>query len=199
MLINSVGVDVFASSSSSSPSIPSVLTFTPYEAATLGSHVSCYRQAVYRTLGGKYILPGPVGIGDCIAVLMYWFIGLIVKKSLHMSVRILIITRNIILIDLINRKDSLHFINTDVVPLGLSLCKSKNFYAFSVFWSWTHRSYLRLPREPVSWEGFWPLTTSREMSLDYNSAQRAMLHSIMFCKIAKWQGHNTETHNVSQL
>lgn len=70
MLMKAVYVDVCASSSSSSsPFIPLVLTFTPYEA--LGSHVSCYRQAVHLTLGGKCSLPGPVGIVNYITILIY--------------------------------------------------------------------------------------------------------------------------------
>lgn len=46
------------------PFIPSVLTFTPHEAAH-ALHVSCYRQAVYRTLTGKCSLqPGPAVIDN---------------------------------------------------------------------------------------------------------------------------------------
>lgn len=59
--------------SSSSAFIPWVLTFTPYEAATLGSHVSCYRQAVYETLAGACSLPGPNGTLNCVAVVFIEF------------------------------------------------------------------------------------------------------------------------------
>lgn len=71
MHMNAVCVYVCASSSSSSPFIPSVLTFSPNEAATFGSHVSCHEQSVHWTLAGKCSLPGSDGIINSIPVLIY--------------------------------------------------------------------------------------------------------------------------------
>lgn len=75
-------INVFASSSSAF--IPWVMTFSPYEAATLGSRVSCYRQAVCKTLAGACRLPAPTGTLNCAAVVVQWFLRITVKKSVNM-------------------------------------------------------------------------------------------------------------------
>ncbi len=69
MLIKAVCVDVCASSSSSSPFIPSVLTFSPNEAATLGSHVSCHRQSCSPDTGWEM---QPAGTVNYINILIYY-------------------------------------------------------------------------------------------------------------------------------
>lgn len=60
MLLKAVGVGICASSSS--PFMSSELTFSPNEAATFGSHVSCHKQSVPQTPAGKCSLPGSDGI-----------------------------------------------------------------------------------------------------------------------------------------
>lgn len=56
MLVHAVCTEVFIPTLSL-PCLPHVLTFSPHGAATLSSDVSCFKQPVYWTLAGKYLLP----------------------------------------------------------------------------------------------------------------------------------------------